>query len=123
MSRFRKIVEEQLSKTPKSYKFLTEDLKAAVLTAVHKMEIEEEELPSYTYTPAQTWGYVHNPEPAEYDWDEEEEFSAKIDKFINYVEADGIIEYVDGIPQEKWDDTAYLNGLTEEAFEWLESIR
>lgn len=58
---------------------------------IDEIEIDVKELPSYKYTPACT---AFNPEPEEEYWDEDEEWNAQCDKAIEYIEADGIAEYL-----------------------------
>lgn len=69
------------------------DIKEQVLAKVQDTEIDVDELTTYSYSPAQTWGYVHNPEPAEENWDEEEEWCEKLQYVKECIEADGLSEY------------------------------
>lgn len=124
MSQFRKMVEDkvqQIMHQPEPT-VLTDEIKEKVLAKVNSLEPDAEELSSYSYSPAQTWNYVHNPEPAEVDYDEDEYYAKQIEEFIDDMKADGIIEMID-IPEEKWNDVDYLKRLETEVEVWLSTIQ
>ena len=79
-----------------------------------EVQVDVSELPSYKYSPARTWDYKFNPEPAEDDWDENEEYEARIIEAIKYLEADGLYQYID-IKEEE--EPIYQ----EKVIEWLKS--
>lgn len=57
---------------------------------VEKIEVDVNELESYSFRPASLDGL----EPAEENWDEDEEWSEKAQKAMEYIYADGVEEYM-----------------------------
>lgn len=125
MSKFRELVEDQVQQViqQKEPVLLTDDIKAKVLEAVNKIDVDLEDLSSARYDsnpyglePHLAWG------SGEWDYDEDEMFAKQIDKFIDYMKADGIYEYID-MPEEQMNDTSYINRLQTEIEVWLNSIQ
>lgn len=100
-------------------------LKEALDSYIEKLEVDVEELDSYHY--------VRNPYGVEeqligtsscYDWDEDEEYEAQITKMLEYIEADGVENYLDLEPED-WDneDEGDATTLNKEVKEYLESLQ
>ena len=92
-------------------------LKEKILEFVENLEIDVTELPSYRYSPAQTYGWVNNPEPADDDWDEDEEIEAKKEKAIEMIKADGFWEFIKYDFSDKTDEE--LDELNKKIIEFL----
>ena len=98
---------------------LTEEMKTKILEVVDTIEIDVDELDSFTYD--------RNPYELEYplsmgsgeaDWDEDEEMRTKFDRVISDVEDEGIGEYID-----VEDGLDEFGELTEEAVGFLKEER
>ena len=124
MTHFRKFVEDQIEQVIHQPEptVLTDEIKAKVLEKVNSMDIDVDDLSSATYD---SNPYGVEPQLAggsgEWDYDEDEYFAKQIEKFLDYMHHDGIIEYID-IPKEKWDDAGYLKRLETEIDAWLTAI-
>ena len=78
---------------------LTENQKKEILDFVDNQEIDLDELESFRY-------YANSPEP--YNWDEEEEYNAKCEQAVRYIQLDGLDGYFD------WDKS-----LQDEVIEYI----
>lgn len=97
-----------------------EKLKKEILKYIDNMEIDVEDLDSYSYSsPSYSW-VSSNPEPASEEWDEDEEYQAKIEWLINAVEKhhDHLGEYVDMTDEEADDEELQLRLLN-----WLKYLK
>lgn len=96
-----------------------EKIKQDILAYIDKMEIDVEDLDSYSYSsPSYSWVSDY-PEPASEDWDEKEEFQAKVEHLIDNVEKhhDHLGDYVDMTDEEAEDDDLQLRLLN-----WLKGL-
>lgn len=94
-------------------------IKQDLLKYINNMEIDVEDLDSYSYSsPSYSW-VSSSPEPASDDWDEDEEFQAKVQILIDDVEKHfgHLGEYVDMTDDEADDDELQLRLLN-----WLKSL-
>ena len=75
---------------------MKEELKKKIDEWVESLDFDETELPSYHYD--------HNPYCVEpqligtsgvFEWDEDEEYQAKLNRAVELIEADGAFEYLD----------------------------
>ena len=109
----------------KSCKKFNERLKKELDNYLEKLEVDVSELDSYHY--------VRNPYCVEeqligsssgYEWDEDEEYNAKVEKLIEYIEADGIKYYLT-LQSEDWDneDEEDATTLSTEVKSYLESLQ
>jgi len=125
MSQFRKLVEEIINQ----YKLLTPQLQDGLIAFLEGLDIEVSELSSAVWN---SNPYDVEPQLAggsgTYDYDENEYRAAQIKKAIEYIEADGAIEYLwNLIPKEikaldKEDPQkldAYSEVLDKEALDFL----
>ena len=109
----------------KTCKKFNDRLKKALDSYIEKLEVDVEELDSYHY--------VRNPYGVEeqligtsscYDWDEDEEYEAQVAKMLEYIETDGVENYLDLEPED-WDneDEGDATTLNKEVKEYLESLQ
>lgn len=69
-------------------------IKKDVLKYIEDMGFDVTQLESYKYTSA-IIDYDNGGEPADDSWDTNEEFNAKVEKFLGYLETDDLGEYVE----------------------------
>ena len=95
-----------------------EKIKQDILKYIDNMEIDVEDLDSYSYSaPSYSW-CSSNPEPASEDWDSNEEFQAKVQMLIDDVENFGHLgDYVDMTDAEAEDEDLQLRLLN-----WLKGL-
>lgn len=96
-----------------------EKIKQDILKYLDNKEIDVENLDSYSYNaPTYSW-YSSSPEPANEDWDEDEEFQAKVEWLINEIEKHNYNfgDYIDMTQDEMWNEDLQLRLLN-----WLKSL-
>lgn len=95
---------------------LTEIIKKELLKRAEDMEVNVYELDSCRYI-NNIYGVEPHLATGGYDWDENEEYKAKLMKLADCVEADGLYEYTDLADDED------MNGeMTLEAVNWLRNV-
>lgn len=96
-----------------------EKIKQDILKYINNMEIDVEDLDSYSYSaPSYSW-VSSSPAPASEDWDYNEEFQAKVEWLVDAIEnrGDNFGDYVPMTQDEIWDDDLQLRLLS-----WLKGL-
>lgn len=103
---------------------LTESLKDKIKEELKTIEVNVEELDSYHYD--------RNPYGVEDAligssgtnvWDEDEEYDAQIDRFINFIKIDGLYNYIDDETLNNIDDEDLQKQYDNLAIQYLESLK
>jgi hypothetical protein len=99
---------------------LTDEHKKAILKAIDNMEVDVWALDSYRNYGHPDQNFARFAEPDDEDWDEQEEWEKKIDQFKDYVESDGIFNYIKGTEEEMEEDGDYT--YTKEALAYCDTL-
>lgn len=125
MSKFRQLVEE-ITKPQPVYQYLLPEYQAALDKKVTEMEdrIDISELPTayYDSNPYDVEPQLVGTSGGWFLEDESYLWDAAADKMIEWLKADGAVEYLwDLIPEDKQEDDEFNAALTQEAINYLET--
>lgn len=101
------------------YQYLTEKNREELLVKADSLEIDITELDSAEYH-SNIYGLEAHLAVGGWIWDEDEEYTTKIEKLIEYIEEDGIQEYLD-LSEDQMEDEIFLEKLQKEAVKFLNS--
>lgn len=97
-----------------------EEIQKQLEEYIPQIEVEVKELDSYEYSPAVYSWQSSCCGPAEEYWDEDEEYEAQVEKLIEYIEADGLGEYIN-VSGDEYEQVSEDKELKEKVINWLES--
>lgn len=125
MSKFRKLVEDIVKPQP-TYQYLLPEYQAALDKQVMEAEdrIDISELPGayYDSNPYDVEPQLVGTSGGWFLKDESELYKAACNLMIEWIKADGALQYLwDLIPEDKQDDEEFDAALTKEAIQYLES--
>ena len=128
MSKFRKLVEDIINLKPQTmiYTYLTPEYQKALNKQVEKAadSIDISELPGAHWDP-NPYGVEPQLIGSSAGWeltDENKLWDAALDKVIEWLEADGAVQYLyELIPENKQEDDEFNTALTQEAIQYLEN--
>ena len=101
---------------------LTEEMKKQLLNKIDDIEVEVEELDSYEWDSNPYLVEPHLAYGSGYGvWNEDEEYNAKLGKLKQYIEDDGVWEYVD-INEDDIEDEDKMNKLKKEVNDYIDSL-
>ena len=121
MSNFRKLVEEI---KPVVYTLLTPEMQQLLEKHISEIEIDPSELESAVWD---SNPYDVEPQLAlgsgDWNYNEDEYFNAQCEKMLEYIKADGAVQYLwDLVSEDKQDDSEYDEALTKEAEQFIENL-
>lgn len=98
-----------------------EEIQKQLEEYIPQIEVEVTELDSYKYSPAvYSWQSSSCCGPEEEYWDEDEEYQAQVEKLIEYIEADGLCEYIT-VSDDDCEQVSEDKVLEQRVIEWLET--
>jgi hypothetical protein len=106
---------------------LTEKMKAKILEHIEAIDIDVRELASYRNYGHPDQNYARFAEPDDEDWDEEEEWRAKLDEFIEVLQhgclTDEVADLMTDEEFAEYDETlAGAEAFDDKVIKWLESL-